>query len=138
MSMSPKPTKRVTALATLAFASAVTGGAAGNTTTANAAQSRTNQQPPRSTTRPAGEYEPRPASDNGRLTLPPELDVDAFAAELGVHPGRLAAALRKLAPDETRSVGGLDPLTALARELELPATDVYLAAARQAARLSRG
>lgn len=129
--MTPKPNRRVTALATLAFASAVTGSAAG----AAAAQANTNArgkapQNTRATARPTVTT----SATDARLTLPAELDIDALATELGVHPGRLAAAMRRLTPDASRSVGGLDPLTALARELDLPPTDVYLAAARYAAR----
>lgn len=128
--MTPKPNRRVTALATLAFASAVTGGTASTTVAATNATPRGKAQNTRATTRP-------PATTtvgDARLQLPADLDVDGLAAELGVHPGRLTAALRRITPDETRSIGGLDPLTALAHALDLPPTDVYLAAARQAAR----
>lgn len=128
--MTPKPNRRVTALATLAFASTVTGGGASAATAQSSATPRGKApQNTRATARPS-----TAATSDARLTLPADLDVDALARELGVHPGRLAAALRRLTPDASRSVGGLDPLTALAHELGLPPTDVYLAAARLAAR----
>lgn len=127
--MTPKPNRRVTALATLAFASAVTGGTASSAAATNATP-RGKAQNTRATARPPATT---PAGD-ARLQLPAELDVDGLATELGVHAGRLAAALRRITPDETRSIGGLDPLTALAGQLGLPPTDVYLAAARHAAR----
>ncbi len=127
--MTPKPNRRVTALATLAFASAVTGGTASTAAAANTTQRGGKAQNQRTAERPA-----TTTNGDARLQLPADLDVPGLAAELGVHPGRLAAALRRLAPDETRSVGGLDPLTALANELGLPPTDVYLGAARHAAR----
>lgn len=127
--MTPKPNRRVTALATLAFASAVTGGSA-STAAATNATPRGKAQNTRATAKPAAATT---TAGDARLQLPAALDVDGLAAELGVHPGRLAAALRRIAPDETRSIGGLDPLTALARQLDLPPTEVYLAAARHAA-----
>jgi hypothetical protein len=127
------------ALATLAFASAITSGAAG-TPAASAAPSRGTASPlrtPAGVARPAGSGASVSDRRDGTALLPPELDVTAFAAELRVHPGRLAAALRRLTPDESRSIDGRDPLTALALALDLPATDVYLAAARFAAHGSR-
>lgn len=128
--MTPKPNRRVTALATLAFASAVTGGGVSTAAAQTNATPRGKAQNQRATARPATTSN----AGDARLNLPAELDVTGLATELGVHPGRLAAAMRRLTPDASRSVGGLDPLTALARELGLPATDVYLAAARYAAR----
>jgi hypothetical protein len=132
-----KPSRRVTALATLAFASAVTGPAAGASTAA-AAKPRTAPPAPRSANRPAGSLEAtRATTGEARLELPADLDLVALADALGVHPGRLRAALSRLTPDASRSVGGLDPLTALAQALRLPPTDVYLAVARLAAGTNR-
>jgi len=133
MSMTQRPSRRLTALATLAFAGTITGGAAG-ATPASAAAKRSTPPMHRAGARVANESS---ATGSARLELPAELDLDGLAAEIGVHPGRLAAALRTVAPDETRSTGGLDPLTALANALGLPATDVYLAVARHAARGSK-
>ncbi|MBO9532031.1 MAG: hypothetical protein J7513_03545 [Solirubrobacteraceae bacterium] len=139
MSTTNKPSRRVTALATLAFASAVTGGGAHSAAAATAATPRSAPPTPRSSARPASGDEVTMAAKAGeaRLDLPADLDLTELADALGVHPGRLEAAVRKLRPDETRSVGGLDPLTALAQELGLPPTDVYLAVARIVARNSR-
>lgn len=133
MSMTPKPSRRVAALATLAFASAASGGGA-SAAAATAAQ-RNAPAPQRGTAqRPAPRPEHAATSRDARLQLPAELELQGFATELGIHPGRLAATLRRLTPDASGSIDGLDPLTALAHALNLPPTDVYLAAARFAAR----
>lgn len=139
LSTTSKPSRRVTALATIAFAGAITSGGAHSAAAATTATPRSAPPTPRSTTRPSsGEHaRSRATGREARLDLPADLEIDELADALGVHPGRLAAAMRTLAPDASRSVGGLDPLTALANALSVPPTDVYLAVARIVARQSR-
>lgn len=133
MSMTPKPSRRAAALATLAFAGAVGTGAAGGGAAAAAATPRSAPPVPRTANRAqAGDDSQRATTDAPALQLPSTDDLAGLAAELGVHPGRLQAALRKVA-ESGAGANGTDPLTALASELGLPATQVYLAAARQAA-----
>lgn len=137
MSITPTPSRRATALATLAFASVVASAPA-SASSAASASARPAPPTPRSAPRTStsGTEVPRAVpSEAPRLQLPADLDLDGLAAELGVHPGRLEAALRQLATHgNEQAPEGVDPLTALADALGVPPTDVYLAAARHAAR----
>ncbi|MFT4034149.1 MAG: hypothetical protein QM679_01075 [Patulibacter sp.] len=130
MSLTPKPNRRVTALATLAFAGAM---AAPSGSDAAADSAPRTSGPALRLSAPETTVERPAASAATRLDLPSGLDLDALAAMLGVHRGRLESAVRRLVPDASRSIGGLDPMTALAQQLGVPETDVYLAVARLAA-----